>query len=141
MAVFYQLATISIRHEIYLPVLRRKIGPYNMAHLRTVAVRGFRNSLNRGIVAELPATLRKLHLTWEDRGSFQSTEPGPHLSDDELRDILDNSFAESLGRSMKELLAKAHDLEIYLDATIRQVPPVLVFLSCILANLRYTAQK
>ena len=128
-AVFYQLATISIRQEIHLPVLRQKIGPQNMARLRTFAVRDLRKSQNCGIVAELPATLRKLYLTWREWGSFQSTEPGPQLSDDKIRDILDNNFRERIDRRTKELLTKAHNLEIYLNATITQCPPFLVFLS------------
>lgn len=39
--IFYELATISLKHETYLHFLRRKIGPQNMPRLQNVEVGGW----------------------------------------------------------------------------------------------------
>ncbi|ERF71131.1 hypothetical protein EPUS_09117 [Endocarpon pusillum Z07020] len=121
--IFYELATISLKHEAYLHVLRRKIGPDNMARLQSVALGGFRNMVHKTVVEDLPATLRKLFLGWKGNTAFSNTTPKSHLDDDQMRDFLEWSFRHYLDPSVGDLLAKAPNLRIFLDTIIGNAPP------------------
>jgi hypothetical protein len=120
--VFYELATISLKHEAYLHVLRRKIGPENMARLQCVVVGGFRNMVHKIVVVELPTTLRKLSLGWKGNTAFYNTTPKSHLNDEQMRDFLEWTFRQYLDPSVEELFTKAPNLQIFLDTIIGNAP-------------------
>jgi hypothetical protein len=116
--IFYYLATVSLKHEAYLYILRRKIGPENMARLQSVVVAGFRNEVHKIVVVELPATRRKLSLGWKGNTASYGTTRESHLNDEQLWDFLDQTFRHYLDPSVEELFTKARNLQIFLDTIL-----------------------
>ena len=87
-----------------------KIGPQNMARLqdgmsnREVS-KTFRMEMS--VVAELPATLRNLHLRWETNAGLSSDTP---------RGLW--SHRRDFNGVLTNLLQKARDLPIFLDTVV-----------------------
>lgn len=80
LTLFYELATISVKHEAYFYVLRRKIGPQKMARLRSLLVR-VNNRMGSETAAYFPPTLERLCIEWKDVTGLVGPEPKPPFSD------------------------------------------------------------
>lgn len=122
--IFYELVTIVLKHEAYLYVLRRKIGPHNMARIRSIVIGGFDSLVSKATTLQLPDALEKLCIGW--KGGTPS-EPGAvdwewPLSDDFIRTQLDESCRQPLDSCMKDLWTKNLGLQIFLEGWIGKVP-------------------
>ena len=124
--IFYELATISLKHETYLHVLRRKIGPHNMARLQNVEVGGFKSIPNDIVVVELPATLKKLYLRWESNMGFEPGTPKGPLNDDQIRRCIERN-RQDFEKVVTKLFEKAPDLHIFFDTVVGHAPSTEVY--------------
>jgi hypothetical protein len=93
--IFYKPATISLKHEDHLHLLRGKIGGDNMARLRSVAVGGYTCRLSRSetLAMHTPPIIDKLYIEWDGvmPGFFDST-PKSYPKDGSMRRVLDSAF-------------------------------------------------
>lgn len=120
--VLYELNTFSLNHEAYFYVLRRNIGPANMARLQCVVLRGLRNVVHEIVVVELPANLRKFYLGWEGNTAFYNMTSKSHFNDEQMREFLEWIFRQYLNPSVEKLLTKAPNLQMFLDTIIGNAP-------------------
>jgi hypothetical protein len=104
--ILYELSTISLNHEAYLYVLRRKNGLANMALLQSVVIRGLRNVVHEIVVVELPASLRKLYLGWEGNTAFYNMTSNSHFNDEQMREFLEWTSRQYLGPKRGEVIDK-----------------------------------
>ena len=82
--------------------------------------------VHKTVVDDLPATLRKLSLAWKGNTVFSNTTPKSHLNDDQMRVFLEWTFRHYLDPSVGDLLAKAPNLQIFLDTIIGNAPSDMV---------------
>ena len=116
--IFYDLATISLKHETYLHLLQRMIGDQNMARLRNVSVGGYAHYVTSSIMLPLPSSLKKLYFRWTPRPKLFTASYKAQLDDEEIKYLLDQRRRQNLGLCVTELWNKNPNLLIYFDAIV-----------------------
>jgi hypothetical protein len=128
LSMFYELATITLKHDAFLYVLGRRIGPLNMARVRNIIIGGFEPDTGRSLVAHLPPTVQKLVIKWKGGTRFSTTGPPVCLQDDEIRRLLDGCRRNILDYYVRVLWGRNAKLEIYLEGVVGQDPSAKVSL-------------
>lgn len=126
--IFYELATVRLKHEAYHYVLRRKIGEQNMARLQSVEIGGLHSKLDAKIATELPHTLKTLYLSWKGAIYFYNSTPKGSLVDGDIQVLLDRTFRPYLDHAVTELFTKNPNLKVYLDTLVGNAPSAEVCL-------------
>jgi hypothetical protein len=122
LTIFYESVTVTLKHEAFLYVLKRRIGQHNMARIRTLVVGGFDTTVGSSLALQLPESLQKLYIGW--RGGTDSFHGKPHgrVPDSHIRYLL-NGKRLCLNSCVNELWIKNPNLGIWLDAIVGYAPP------------------
>jgi hypothetical protein len=120
--LFYELATITLKHDAFLYVLGRRIGPQNMARVRNIIIAGFNPHAGNVLAQDLPQTVKKLVIKWKGGTRFSTTGPPGCLKDAEIRRLLDGCRRSALDSCVKALWNKNANLEIYLEGVVGDDP-------------------
>ena len=131
--IFYDFATIKLHHELFLHLLRAKIGPQNLARIRSLAIAGFKDTIGRGLAAQLPVSLKRLNLIWEGGTLLSHTTPKGHLSDGDIKSLL-GVRRRQLDSIVKQIWSHNHGLQIYLDTYVGNAPSPKVCGSIVLSS-------
>jgi hypothetical protein len=120
--MFYELTTITLKHDAFLYVLGRRIGPQNMARVRNIIIGGFEPDGGRAMAVHLPHTVQKLVIKWKGGTRFSTTGPPGCLKDEEIHRLLDGCRRGSLDYCVKALWDRNANLEIYLEGVVGDDP-------------------
>lgn len=62
--IFYESVTVTLKHEAFLYVLKKRAGQHNMARIRSLFVGGFDNADASSLASRMPDSLEKLDIGW-----------------------------------------------------------------------------
>jgi hypothetical protein len=100
---FYNSVIITLKHEAFLYVLRKRLEPHKMACIRQIAVGGFDMKSGNTIALHLCPSLEKLYLERRSRIDIVSTTVAKPFSDRDIRRILDNNHRHRIHACLNEL--------------------------------------
>lgn len=97
------------------------IGLQNLARIRSLAIAGFKDTVESALAAQLPKSLTNLYFMWEGGTFFYSPTPQVLPSDDETEISLGGRRYQ-LNSSVKQIWSLNHDVRIYMDAYVGNAP-------------------
>ena len=121
--IFYDLATIKLQHEMFIHVLRSRVGAQNLARVRSLEIGGYKEAVGSILASRLPRSLKSLCLDWScGRHFYYATGlSGPSDSDIEGLLLLRRQLFNS---SVKQIWSLNHNLRIYLHTRVGSLAEV-----------------
>jgi hypothetical protein len=113
--IFYELATITLRKDAFLYVLRRRIGFKNMARVRNIVVGGFDGVPGDAMATYLPDSLQKLVIRWKTVTKIYIPAKQNPVDDARTRSRIGRMYRRDLNECVTDLWRKHPNLRIYLE--------------------------
>lgn len=131
---FYESVTVTLKHEAFLYVLRRRIGLHNMVRIRNLLVAGFQTGVGESLALQVPDSVENLYIEWKEKTESIAVSPPERASDSQIRQVLDIHQRFHLAPCVRQLWARNPKLRIWLTAAVGspgsdEVRPSLVFSS------------
>ena len=115
-SAFFESVIVTLKHEAFLYVLKRRIGLHNMVRIRSLLVGGFESGIGGSLALQVPDSLENLYIKWKGNTDSFSDKPLGRVPDSHVRYLLDNNQRYPLTPCVKKLWTRNPKLRIWLAA-------------------------